>query len=57
MEPLKFLQMLKVLYGTINFFFIFGRFFMEPLKVLQMLKVLYGTIKGSSDVEGSLWNY
>ncbi len=30
---------------------------MEPLKVLQMLKVLYGTIKGSSDVEGSLWNH
>ncbi len=29
---------------------------MEPLKVLQMLKVLFGTIKGSSDVEGSLWN-
>ncbi len=57
MEPLKFLQMLKVLYGTIKVFFIFGRFFMEPLKVLQMLKVLYGTIKGSSDVEGSLWNY
>ncbi len=30
---------------------------MELLKVLQMLKVLYGTIKGSSDVEGSLWNH
>ncbi len=29
---------------------------MEPLKVLQMLKVHYETIKGSSDVEGSLWN-
>ncbi len=31
---------------------------MEPdRKVLQMLKVLYGTRqKGSSDVEGSLWN-
>ncbi len=28
---------------------------MEPLKVLQMLKVLFGTIKGSSDVECSLW--
>ncbi len=45
MEPLTFLQMLKVLYGTIKVFFIFGRFFMEPLKFLQMLKVLYGTIK------------
>ncbi len=33
---------------------------MEPdRKVLQMLKVLYGTVrqKGSSDVEGSLWNH
>ncbi len=56
MEPLKVLQMLKVLYGNIK-----GssdvKVFMEPLKVLQMLKVHYGTIKGSSDVEGSLWNH
>ncbi len=44
MELLKVLQMLKVLYGTIFFFF-------------HIWKVLYGTIKGSSDVEGSLWNY
>ncbi len=57
MEPLKVLQMLKVLYGTIQGSSDFKGFFLEPLKVLQMLKVLYGTIKVSSDVEGSLWNH
>ncbi len=43
MEPLKVIQMFKVLYGTI--------------KGSSDVKVLYGTIKGSSDVKGSLWNH
>ncbi len=36
MEPLKFLQRLKVLYGTIQGSSDFKGFFLEPLKVLQM---------------------